>query len=257
MHFTLSLPFPLTFYQIALTASATPRGFAFIDMNTSQAAESAQTSLNGSLLDGHEIRVSFGMPCRPGACILQPRNSNPIGGWLHPSNTINTSSSSWPRMPCISVAGLFHPTVTQVSNGVSFIAFVTNSQNVQFCYYTCKCISVFILQCQISVPKEEETLAPSMTSSAPTTSLKQLLIPPAIFSSCSTLPALVTPSAENTAESKESKPLIEEVTINAETTLKKVKLICCHCYSLSLNLNLKWEQLCCSTMFGIIIVLIY
>lgn len=51
-----------------------PRGFAFIDMSTSKEAEEAQRLCNHKVFEGQEIRVSFGMPCRPGACILQPKN---------------------------------------------------------------------------------------------------------------------------------------------------------------------------------------
>lgn len=61
--------------QVALSSSGVSRGFAFIDMSTWQEAESAQASCNGASLSGYEIRVSFGMPCRPGACILQHKNS--------------------------------------------------------------------------------------------------------------------------------------------------------------------------------------
>ena len=56
-------------------SSGVSRGFAFIDMSTWKEAESAQENCNGAVLSGHEIRVSFGMPCRPGACILQHKNS--------------------------------------------------------------------------------------------------------------------------------------------------------------------------------------
>ena len=61
--------------QVALTSSGASRGFAFIDMSTWQEAEAAQSSCNGARVSGHEMRVSFGMPCRPGACILQHKNS--------------------------------------------------------------------------------------------------------------------------------------------------------------------------------------
>ena len=61
--------------QVALTSSGMSRGFAFIDMSTWQEAEAVQEHCNGAVLSGHEIRVSFGMPCRPGACILQHKNS--------------------------------------------------------------------------------------------------------------------------------------------------------------------------------------
>ena len=46
-------------------------------MSTSQEAEDIHTHCNGAKIDGQEIRISYGMPCRPGACILQPRNTNP------------------------------------------------------------------------------------------------------------------------------------------------------------------------------------
>ena len=61
--------------QVALTSTGVSRGFAFIDMSTWQEAELAQERCNGALMSGHEIRVSFGMPCRPGACILQHKNT--------------------------------------------------------------------------------------------------------------------------------------------------------------------------------------
>ncbi len=52
------------------------RGFAFVDMSTSLDAERAQLACNGGTFRFQEIRVSFGMPCRHGACILQHRSSN-------------------------------------------------------------------------------------------------------------------------------------------------------------------------------------
>lgn len=61
--------------QVALTSSGLSRGFAFIDMSTWQEAETVQSQCNGAVMSGHEIRVSFGMPCRPGACILQHKNT--------------------------------------------------------------------------------------------------------------------------------------------------------------------------------------
>ena len=69
---------------MALTASGVSRGFAFVDMSTWLEAESAQEHCNGAVLSGHDIRVSFGMPCRPGACILQHKNtiSIPFVSWL-------------------------------------------------------------------------------------------------------------------------------------------------------------------------------
>ena len=51
------------------------RGFAFVDMSSSKEAEHAQLACNGGTFRGHEIRVSFGMPCRHGACILQHRHN--------------------------------------------------------------------------------------------------------------------------------------------------------------------------------------
>ena len=51
------------------------RGFAFIDMGSSREAEHAQLACNGTMFAGQEIRVSFGMPCRHGACILQHHKS--------------------------------------------------------------------------------------------------------------------------------------------------------------------------------------
>ena len=60
---------------MALAPSGTTRGFAFIDMSTWQDAEEAQNSCNGGRVSCHDIRVLFGMPCRPGACILQHKTS--------------------------------------------------------------------------------------------------------------------------------------------------------------------------------------
>lgn len=45
-------------------------------MSSSIEAEAVQLNCNRSKLDGQEIRVSYGMPCRPGACILHPRHNN-------------------------------------------------------------------------------------------------------------------------------------------------------------------------------------
>jgi hypothetical protein len=78
----------VNFCQVALTANGVSRGFAFVDMSTWQEAELAQERCNGAVLSGQEMRVSFGMPCRPGACILQHKNSisipflngRPVGG---------------------------------------------------------------------------------------------------------------------------------------------------------------------------------
>ena len=61
--------------QVALTANGVSRGFAFVDMSTWQEAELGQERCNRALLSVQEIRVSFGMPCRPGACILQHKNA--------------------------------------------------------------------------------------------------------------------------------------------------------------------------------------
>jgi RNA recognition motif-containing protein len=72
--------------QIALTPAGAPRGFAFVDMETWEGAEEAQRHCSGSIIDGHEIRVSFGMPCRPGACILQSSKPNNHNAWNNPSN---------------------------------------------------------------------------------------------------------------------------------------------------------------------------
>lgn len=68
----------LSCFQVALTApSGSSRGFAFVDMSSAEEAERAQLRCNGVEFAGQEIRVSFGMPCRPGACILQHRNTVP------------------------------------------------------------------------------------------------------------------------------------------------------------------------------------
>ena len=75
--FQLSLSLPLV-TQIALTVSNTSRGFAFVDMASSDEAEKAQANCSGTTIKAHEIRVSFSMPCRPGACILQPRNNSSL-----------------------------------------------------------------------------------------------------------------------------------------------------------------------------------
>ena len=64
----------VTFCQIALSSnSGAPRGFAFVDMATWREAEVAQEKCNSAELGGALIRVSFGMPGRPGSAILQPR----------------------------------------------------------------------------------------------------------------------------------------------------------------------------------------
>jgi len=68
----------LSCFQVALTApSGSSRGFAFVDMSSAEEAERAQLRCSGVEFAGQEIRVSFGMPCRPGACILQHRNTVP------------------------------------------------------------------------------------------------------------------------------------------------------------------------------------
>ncbi len=68
----------LLYLQVAVALhTGVSRGFAFVDMSSSQEAEHAQLACNGGTFRGHEIRVSFGMPCRHGACILQHKsNSN-------------------------------------------------------------------------------------------------------------------------------------------------------------------------------------
>ena len=64
----------VTFCQIALSSnSGAPRGFAFVDMATWEEAERAHAACNGVELGGRNIRVSFGMPGRPGSVILQPK----------------------------------------------------------------------------------------------------------------------------------------------------------------------------------------
>ena len=64
----------VVFCQIALSSnSGAPRGFAFVDMATWEEAERAQVACNGAELGGRSIRVSFGMPGRPGSLILQAK----------------------------------------------------------------------------------------------------------------------------------------------------------------------------------------
>ena len=66
----------VNFCQVATTpGTGISRGFAFIDMSTSEEAEHAQIACNGCSFFGQDIRVSFGMPCRHGACILQHKTS--------------------------------------------------------------------------------------------------------------------------------------------------------------------------------------
>ncbi len=62
------------------------RGFAFVDMSTSMEAEYAQLACNGGTFCDQEIRVSFGMPCRHGACILQHRHTN-VSSYLYKTFT--------------------------------------------------------------------------------------------------------------------------------------------------------------------------
>lgn len=69
----------VNFCQVATTpGTGLSRGFAFIDMSTSEEAEQAQVGCNGYTFFGQDIRVSFGMPCRHGACILQHKTSIPF-----------------------------------------------------------------------------------------------------------------------------------------------------------------------------------
>ena len=66
----------VNFCQVAVTMeTGVSRGFAFVDMSLFEEAEKAQVGCNGSEFAGQELRVSFGMPCRHGACILQHRNT--------------------------------------------------------------------------------------------------------------------------------------------------------------------------------------
>ena len=69
----------VNFCQVATSPGVeASRGFAFVDMSTSEEAENAQVGCNGITFFGQDIRVSFGMPCRHGACILQHKNSVPF-----------------------------------------------------------------------------------------------------------------------------------------------------------------------------------
>ena len=68
----------VNFSQVATSGTGISRGFAFIDMSTSEEAECAQVGCNGYTFLGQDIRVSFGMPCRHGACILQHKNTIPF-----------------------------------------------------------------------------------------------------------------------------------------------------------------------------------
>ena len=66
----------VSFCQIALSSnSGAPRGFGFVDMATWQEAEKAQAGCNGMLLGNSKMRVSFGMPGRPGSIILQAKQT--------------------------------------------------------------------------------------------------------------------------------------------------------------------------------------
>ena len=66
----------VNFCQVAISPDTEiSRGFAFVDMSTSDEAEDAQIGCNGIPFLGQDIRVSFGMPCRHGACILQHKNT--------------------------------------------------------------------------------------------------------------------------------------------------------------------------------------
>lgn len=57
--------------QVATDSVGCSRGFAFVDMSSSDEADRAQAESNGMVFVGQEMRVAFSMPCRPGACILQ------------------------------------------------------------------------------------------------------------------------------------------------------------------------------------------
>ena len=63
--------------QVAVNAqTGMSRGFAFVDFTTSEDAEKAQDTLNGSELEGSHIRVAFGTPGRSGAGILSSQQKN-------------------------------------------------------------------------------------------------------------------------------------------------------------------------------------
>lgn len=61
----------LVSFQVAVDSAGSSRGFAFVDMSSSEEADRAQAGSNGTAFNGQEMRVAFSMPCRPGACILQ------------------------------------------------------------------------------------------------------------------------------------------------------------------------------------------
>eukprot|EP00731_Ephydatia_muelleri_P019016 Em0011g1056a len=61
----------VNFCQVATDSVGCSRGFAFVDMSSSDEADRAQAESNGMVFVGQEMRVAFSMPCRPGACILQ------------------------------------------------------------------------------------------------------------------------------------------------------------------------------------------
>ena len=48
-----------------------PRQFAFVDMATATDAELVHLAANNQQSLNQSIRASYGMPCRPGASILQ------------------------------------------------------------------------------------------------------------------------------------------------------------------------------------------
>ena len=104
-----------------------PRGFAFVDMSSSEEAEAIQKECNGHTIDGYEIRVSYGMPCRPGACILQPRNHG-----AHIGGTWNTKI-----MPgnIIGPPGYLGPGACTTANCITTIptSIVMNSDNTIVC----------------------------------------------------------------------------------------------------------------------------
>lgn len=67
----------VNFCQVATDSSGSSRGFAFVDMSSSEEADQAQAECNGMMFAGQDLRVAFSMPCRPGACILQHKTSVP------------------------------------------------------------------------------------------------------------------------------------------------------------------------------------
>ena len=60
------------------------RGFAFVDMGSAleALAEKVHIQCNGLLINGKVIRISFGMPCQPGVCILQPKCPSYPAQWV-------------------------------------------------------------------------------------------------------------------------------------------------------------------------------